>query len=101
MEFLRFKGVLQRRRSFYGVEPQFGRSVTTGTRFRNVRSAPRRKWLSRVDRRLHDGVEEIDMAKQGKRKQKQSSGRKKNSSKSGMQKPDDGASSAIRPPEEQ
>jgi hypothetical protein len=41
------------------------------------------------------------MAKQGKRKQKQSSGRKKSSSKSGMQKPDNGASSAIRAPEEQ
>jgi len=41
------------------------------------------------------------MAKQAKRKQKQSSGRKKSSSKSGIQKPDNGASSDIRTPEEQ
>jgi hypothetical protein len=70
-------------------------------RFRKERSVARRKWLSRVERRIHNGVQENDMAKQQKRKQKQSSGRKKGSSKSGMQKPDNGASSAIRAPEEQ
>jgi hypothetical protein len=47
-------------------------------------------------------VKEIDMPKQsGKRKQKNASGRKKSSSKSGTQKQDNGASSAVRAPEEQ
>ena len=41
------------------------------------------------------------MAKQAKKKLKHASGRKKSSSKSEIQKPDNGSSSALRAPEEQ
>jgi len=41
------------------------------------------------------------MAKQARKKQKQSSGRKRISSKSRMPKPENGGSSAMRAPEEQ
>jgi hypothetical protein len=90
--------------AFYAVEPQSVGRVTTGQRFRNGRSAPRRKWLSRVDRRIRDGFKEIDMPKQsGKRKQKGTSGRnnKKGSSKAGSQKQENGAAAETRAPEEQ